>query len=388
MHPAVHQVQILPVREHRRQVHLGVEFGRTLVQVLGGEAVVLDPDRMGMPIGGNVVGCIDIEACLGGRMGNVHGHEAQVFFDVTAARRGTAKQAFGHVVGIFRNGQDLHHLQVGREGHIHYGVRDVDGLDGITDALVGEGRGALRHLQIVEAVDVGHRACPAIGRHDCGTNQRLSIGVVELSAYLPHGGVVGLGLEPCIGGSHRGVAVGVALGAIDVPRLQVGLGAVLRRGTCRHRQGDVFPALPCGLVNEGLTFQCQGVADIPNTNVVARGPARLLHPVAEHEFPGRGFWRIDANGDFKRRGRTQGRQGLHGQIQGLNLTLQGSDLPVDVFASLLDALETRLEKGRGLHQPLQIDARVLDFEVLVLEKELLFAVKEHTPCLGVLNVLV
>ena len=45
------KVQILPVRKHRRQVHLGVEFGRTLVEVFGGETVVLDPDRMGMPIG-------------------------------------------------------------------------------------------------------------------------------------------------------------------------------------------------------------------------------------------------------------------------------------------------------------------------------------------------
>ena len=33
----------------------------------------------------------------------------------------------------------------------------------VPNALVGEGRGALGHLEIVEAVDVGHRPCASIG---------------------------------------------------------------------------------------------------------------------------------------------------------------------------------------------------------------------------------
>ena len=200
-------------------------------------------------------------------MGDVHGDKAQFFFHVSSSRGGTAKQTLGHLRRFRRNGHHVHGHGWGKR-HVHHRVGDVDGFDAVPHALVGEGRGALGHLEIVEAIDVGHRSRASVGRHDRGAHKRRAIGVVQLAAHLTDGGVVGLGLEPCIGGSDRRRSSGTTLGAVDVPRLKVGFGPVLGRRSGGDGQGDVFPAFARGLVHQRLTFQGHRVVDVFHPNVV------------------------------------------------------------------------------------------------------------------------
>ena len=85
MHAAIHQVQVFPIGEHGGQVHLRVQLGGALVQVFGIKAVVLDAHGMWVAVRGDVVGRVHVESGLSGRVGDVHGHKAQVFHHFTPA---------------------------------------------------------------------------------------------------------------------------------------------------------------------------------------------------------------------------------------------------------------------------------------------------------------
>ena len=175
-------------------------------------------------------------------------------------------------------------------------------------------------------------------------------------------------------------------GAVDVPGLELGLGAVLRRRACGHGEADVPPSLAGVLGHHGLAFQTHRIVDVLHAYVVARRPARLLHPVAECEGALRLAGHLHPNQHLQRGRRAQRGQLLHGDIHGGDFLLVTGDAAVDVGPAFVDGLEAGAVERRGLHQTLQINPRVFDGEILILKQQLFFSVKQGAACLGFLDV--
>ncbi len=372
---------------------MGIELGCGFIEEFGRDFHVFDADRLDHTVRGDGVLGGDVKTRLGG--GALDADRSIVkrlcgpfrrALPAAAKERAALHVFFRDAIDVTGDGHLVEHFHSGGQCHVHHGVGHIDVFGHHAHALVADVAGVGGHINHIEAVDVGHHRPPTRDA-DGGANQRLALGVVQLTADLAHSGVVRLRLQPVVGcgcGGGGRAALPLVVG-MQEPGRQVGLRPVAVGRTGRDTQVYTLPSFAGLLVDQGDAFELERVGYALHAGVVGGIPACLLHPVAKADGSaglGLGF---GVDEQFEVGLCAQRWQGTHGQIECGEFGLHVANALVDGLSLLQQFDAACAHEFGGLHQPGEVHPAVLYAVLRVRGEQLFFFVEDGVPVLFLLH---